>query len=695
MKTRPVACAVLLFVLLTVFSPLPASGWQDEGVVEPVPLPVWDSETLVYGLHVYSLGAPALALDPAGRPHVAFGSNVLYHAWFDGADWQRERVAGLRRIESRAVMAIDGAGRIFIVAIDGERAILFTRDLGGLWQSTPLPLPDGVGELSITLEGDGRPIVVAGYGLFQDMSVFYVARQGLSGWSAEAVDTVTPAGGPLQVALDGAGQPVVLYSQADFTELWMARQTAAGWRHERITTGCSIVDKSLAIDAAGHIHIAYSDHCDRHLTYIREGANGWESVKVADDGIFPSLALDAGGRPHIVYKDNEGGQLYAKLDTGYWDVSPVQAGENAGMYNTLVIDEAGTAHVASLNGDLFYATNPAGTWQVSPVARNFRVGNHKAIGLDSNDTPIVLYDIDQAGELWWGTGQGDEWMTGLLADVAVDELEVAVDSQDTPHIAYVDREADRLVAGRRQNETWVLETIGAGGYDLSLAVGSDNRPQITLVTDSGVIYYTRESGEWVSEPVGSLSQSSYGAYLALDKQNRPHIAGMVNGEVLHIVRVAPGQWTEESLAVDNVQGLALGPQEQLYILYRTSEPWKKLPPISIETLWLAVQVDSYTWNDYVVAGGIDWWVIEAKIRVSDDQRAHVAVTDQWGDAVYHWVDPDGTWGHESVGGLSVGDIEIGSDGQPRLLSSDFSNLILSTRRIAWLDQASYLPVAAR
>ena len=61
MKTRPLACVVVIILLFGAFAQPPANGWQDEGVVESVPLPVWYSETLTTGAHVYRLGAPALA----------------------------------------------------------------------------------------------------------------------------------------------------------------------------------------------------------------------------------------------------------------------------------------------------------------------------------------------------------------------------------------------------------------------------------------------------------------------------------------------------------------------------------------------------------------------------------------------------------------------------------------------------------
>lgn len=699
MKTRPVACAVLLFVLLTAFSPLPASGWHDEGVVEPVPLPVWESQTLTDGALVHRLGAPALALDPAGRPHIVFGSNTLFHTFFDGAGWQRERVAELRSTESLAALAIDGAGRIFIAALDDGRPTLYARQPGGIWQAMPLPLPAGMVEVTIALGDDGWPVVLAAFGSSQEKPLFYVARQGPAGWSAEAVATESPASDGSQLAIDGTGQPVVAYSQFDLTEIWLARRTAAGWRHERVATGCVLLNKSLAVDAAGMAHVAYSDNCDHQLTYTREGANGWVSLPVADDGLAPSLALDAAGQPRIAYKDAEGGQMYAERRGAVWDLYQVQAGEDAGWYNTLVLDAAGTPHIASVKDDLYYATNPGGGWQVTQVADNRWAGRTNALALFADGTPVVVYSVQPAGELWWGTGQGDAWTTGFLADVEPGDVEVAVavDGQDTAYIAYADRVANKLVAGRRQGDTWLMETIGPGGYGLSLAIGSDDRPQLILTVGQGIVYWTREKGKWVSEPVGGLSVGMYGAHLALDSQNRPHVAGSRDDGVWHAVRLSPGNWSVEPLMFENILGLAIGPNDRLYVLHLFVEYWNKHLPFALVSLLLAVQVDEDTWDDYVLGGGIDWSMINPTIVVSADQRAHAAFTDPGWGASYYWVDAGGAWGSETAGWPSAGDVSlaVGSDGQPRLLTSDFSDLVLQTRRIIWLDQASFLPVVPR
>ena len=36
------------------------------------------------------MGDRSLALDTAGRPHIAYGADHLYYAWYDGSNWNLE-----------------------------------------------------------------------------------------------------------------------------------------------------------------------------------------------------------------------------------------------------------------------------------------------------------------------------------------------------------------------------------------------------------------------------------------------------------------------------------------------------------------------------------------------------------------------------------------------------------------------------
>lgn len=68
-------------------------------------------------------------------------------------------------------------------------------------------------------------------------------------------------------------------------------------------------DRHLALDAAGHPHVAYGDD---NLFYAWHDGTAWhyETVQVAEDvGEHAALGLDAQGRAHIAYYDRWMGQL--------------------------------------------------------------------------------------------------------------------------------------------------------------------------------------------------------------------------------------------------------------------------------------------------------------------------------------------------------------------------------------------------
>jgi hypothetical protein len=58
-----------------------------------------------------TLGSRALALDPQGHPHVAYGEDHLYHAWHDGSQWHYETVDPAWGVGAEAAIALDAAGR--------------------------------------------------------------------------------------------------------------------------------------------------------------------------------------------------------------------------------------------------------------------------------------------------------------------------------------------------------------------------------------------------------------------------------------------------------------------------------------------------------------------------------------------------------------------------------------------------------
>ncbi len=91
-------------------------------------------------------------------------------------------------------------------------------------------------------------------------------------------------------------------------------------------------DRSLALDAAGHPHVAYGDD---NLFYAWHDGTSWhyEVVDVGVDvGEYAALRLDAQGGAHISYYDRYYGSLrYAyRPSNGTWRAEVVDTGVGSG-----------------------------------------------------------------------------------------------------------------------------------------------------------------------------------------------------------------------------------------------------------------------------------------------------------------------------------------------------------------------------
>jgi hypothetical protein len=264
-------------------------------------------------------------------------------------------------------------------------------------------------------------------------------------------------------------------------------------------------------------------------------------------------------------------------------------------------------------------------------------------------------------------------------------------------VAYADQAADELVVGAREGNAWALETVAPAGHHLSLVVGSDDIPRLIQIRDNAVTYWFKTGEAWTSEPVGGPNSGVSNAWLALDSQNRPHVAYSGAGGPIHAVRQPDGEWTVESLPFQNVRGLALGPAGELHVLHTTSPSRSDaLPAYSNTTLW-AAERQGASWIDTPLAEYSNWWNLRAWIAVGENDGVHVVYRDVPGVLHYQERDENGDWQVVSQpwgNGEDVG-LLVGPDGQPRLLTHNASSLILWTREIVMLDQHVLMPVTMR
>lgn len=661
--------------------------------IDPVPFPVWGDELLVEGAIFQTLGAPAMALDPDGRPHLVYGLNHLFHIWFDGSRWQRETIDRELVWQRESVLAINPSGTIYIADFKINDMYLHILESAGSRQTVRAPFPF-LADFSIDLDSNGHPHIVAGPYDYDLDRVFLHSTYGPGGWSVEKIPAELGANALFSFALDSNDRPVIVYEKrGEMAGVWLARQRIGSWQQIRIGNGCVQSGNSLVVDDQDMVHALFSEDCDQTLSYARENDQGWTTMLVTHDGRDPALALDNFGRPNVV-SSSRVGQVYAVLNGAFWETSNIDIGQYGAWYNQLILDSAGAAHIASINTNLHYATNSSGQWRVNTPAVQKRFDMVNALALDGGDIMQILYQESLTGDLYWSSGRTGDLKTELLANVPNLEVALGLDTEDRPYVAYIDQTKEVLVFGVRQGDSWHWEKIGPGLQHLSMVIDSHDRPHLALSQRGRTVeYWTREEGEWTGETVSGEIASISNVSLALDSQDRPHIAYAGDDESFLAHRQAANNWIVEPLPLEKVYQLVLGADDQAYFLYSESYwVYDGRFTTRFDSLWFA-EPDGEGWSVELLWENPNW-NIDADLIVQKNNPVRVALRSTYGEHVYLERGDGGIWSSEEVAWPGSGDISmaIGQDSQPRLLTEDGSSLIFSKREIVWLENHSMLPV---
>lgn len=161
----------------------------------------------------------SIAVDPAGRPHIAYthvGLGDLLYAYWDGTRWQFSD-ADSRRTHNHYVgvgnsIALDGSGNPHIAYFDdSDEAVKYTRWDGNQWKTETIDKLAARAELdhvSLKIDSHDRPHIAfydAGAGVLK------YATQTEKGWSIEVADRDGNVGMTPSLYLDDHGEPYIAY----------------------------------------------------------------------------------------------------------------------------------------------------------------------------------------------------------------------------------------------------------------------------------------------------------------------------------------------------------------------------------------------------------------------------------------------------------------------------------------------------
>jgi hypothetical protein len=599
----------------------PHVAWQFSRVEAPKNFSYW--------------GKQPLAVDAAGHPHIAYGSDFLYYAWHDGTAWRYETVDDDGPTGRNPSLALDAAGRPHIVYSAGswpDRVLKYAWYDGSAWHVVLLEHTSST-RAAIAVDPLGRPHVAYG----NDDALCYLHFDGTT-WHATTVEEISSSDASL--ALDGAGFPHIIYLAHPGGQSYALRYACpdgTGWHVETLVTSYDGLESDLAVDSLDQPHVAYCDDSDAELIYMASDGTSWYSETVATDwSADPSLALDTTGRPHIVFWSS--GLNYAVRDGGTWNSESLGI---PGYWATLAVDGNDHAHVAfPYSAYLHYVHNDGPSWQEEIVDQAAHAEPYSSLAFDGQGTPYVSFFIHvQASPQYWqlkvahydGTAWQSEVVTtgregaenslaldangyphisyascdythnecdlgytcfdgtawqSLIVDAAGDvggHNALAVDAAGHPHIAYSDATQGTVKYAWYDGTAWHIEAVdgtGAGhSADTSLAVDGAGRPHIAYYDhNSGSLKYAYHDGSaW---QIQMIDDSAYyvGLYnaIALDGTGSPHIAYCADwpDDALKYAYYDGAAWHVEQIAIVGCTGrtsLALDAQDRPHIAYGDQE----------------------------------------------------------------------------------------------------------------------------
>jgi outer membrane protein assembly factor BamB len=386
------------------------------------------------------------------------------------------------------------------------------------WYVTQVDSGQNAGRFSsLAVEGSGV-IHIAYYDLSTGTLAYASSLTGLW-WTKETIDA--PGGDYLSLALDTAGHAHIAYRDEGQSILKFASNASGGWVTEQVDAGEDVGRYcSLVLDQDGVPQISYYDATNAALKRAFQSDRGWNSQVVDSGGniVQCRVAVDAEDHVHVAYADRSDVAVrYANNVTGSWVIETVDAtGANYPYtYPMVAVDDAGHAHLAYVRqpeGDVIYATNATGQWEFETVAEGAGVG--------MSDIGGIALEGDGAAHISYNT---------------------AIDNYPQPPTSIMNYATN-------SSGSWVSETVDtwtqATSADTGLALDQNGQPRLAYYRPDGLIYASRDAGEWSFETVDDIGLD--GVSLALDVEGHAHIAYAQNYN-LRYASNASGTWVTETL----------------------------------------------------------------------------------------------------------------------------------------------------
>ena len=294
--------------------------------------------------------------------------------------------------------------------------------------------------------------------------------------------------------------------------------SAQDWAWTREVVDTFGVASSLAVDAAGNVHISYGG--DGGLKYGYRPADTksrWFTVGLGGGVNYTNLRTDQQGNPHLCATYLSLPLRYAHYDGKTWAIQQIAPEDNMSVSAqcSVAVEPNGTPHLSwyRLPPDdpeykhLRYAALQDGVWLMRTVDFDTQTGKWNSMVIGPDGKPDITYDAFVKGLLKFAHWDGKEWNIRVVDHRGAHGLDYSLgmgnclflDSHDIAHISYYSDSELRYAS--QDGQTWMVETVDeirpTGGwvdYRSSLMFDKDGVPHISY-EDFGVLKHAYKDGD--------------------------------------------------------------------------------------------------------------------------------------------------------------------------------------------------------
>lgn len=312
---------------------------------------------------------------------------------------------------------------------------------GGTCVAPPLTVTP-VATLDVSLNGD-RTLIVDAAGVTHFIyntasAALHYVTDASGSWVDTVLDSATATATYATLARDAQGALHAIYARGGLLR-HATFQPGATTLTQLESAGASLGHCAAAFDAAGLLHVAHRRansiwHSSRATTGAWTHEEVWAAPGTATQEVQKSsLAIDAAGKLHIAFGFGSDRMVspvaytsenlrHATNESGSWVVTVVPPTTGpAGVQPSLVILPNGSLQIAhgainasGSSGALLLTTrSPSGVWSVQTVASG-QLGDHAALIAGNANRLHVVYRAYASDEFYYQSYAGNAWSTPLL-----------------------------------------------------------------------------------------------------------------------------------------------------------------------------------------------------------------------------------------------------------------------------------------